>query len=179
MDKRILFVSFLFLLATALGVLAFSDNNESLEGKPTEVVKVEDGGSEPDVSADGVNKEEGSKSYSADTRESKPVETQVPEDSGGVVRADSGDRILFYSSTCSHCAVVEKYIIDNQVLSKIDLVQKEVSGDRENSSELVAKAKKCGIKADSIGVPLLWNNGQCLVGDKDIIDLFSQEINTK
>jgi len=89
----------------------------------------------------------------------------------------AGQIILFYGDGCPHCANVEKYIADNNLESKISFAQKEVYKNQSNAKELEDKAKICGLPADSIGVPFLWDNGKCLVGDKDIIDFFKQKTN--
>lgn len=165
MNKKALIMFIIGLLVISGGVFVLAKNGVS-RNLDSEIIA----GKQNEVETRGPEIVEGKQNE---------VETRVPENAEEISQVSSEDLILFYSSTCSHCAVVEKYISDNQILSKIDLVQKEVSGDKNNSSELVAKAKKCGIKANSIGVPLLWNNGECLVGDKSIIAFFTQEINAK
>ena len=85
--------------------------------------------------------------------------------------------ILFYGDGCPHCALVEKYIEENNVKDKISFGQKEVYYNDQNASELAEKAKACGLPADSIGVPFLWDGSKCLVGYQDIINFFKQKIN--
>jgi len=87
--------------------------------------------------------------------------------------------ILFYGDGCPHCAIVEEYIKDNKVKEKIYFVEKEVYYNRGNADELAEKAKKCGLSADSIGVPFLWNGSNCVIGDQSIIEFFEQKINEK
>ena len=87
--------------------------------------------------------------------------------------------ILFYGDGCPHCAIVEEYIKDNKVKEKIYFVEKEVYYNRGNADELAEKAKKCGLSADSIGVPFLWNGSDCVIGDQLIIEFFEQKINEK
>jgi glutaredoxin len=87
--------------------------------------------------------------------------------------------ILFYGIGCPHCAEVEEYIKQNQVDSKISLVQKEVYYNPENAKELEEKAQKCGLITNSIGVPFLWDGKSCIIGDRPIIDFFKQKINTQ
>ncbi len=84
---------------------------------------------------------------------------------------------LFYGDGCPHCETVEEFIKKNNLKDKISFVQKEVYNDKKNSDDLVAKAKICGIPTNSIGVPFLWDGTKCLVGGKDIIDLFKSLIN--
>lgn len=104
--------------------------------------------------------------------------TRLSEGGGGAMQAEAEDLILFYGESCPHCKLVEDYINDNNVLDKIDLVRKEVYRDRGNSDELFARARECGIKTDSVGVPFLWNSGECLSGDKDIINFFTEKMST-
>ena len=85
--------------------------------------------------------------------------------------------IFFYSDICPHCKNVEKYFQDNNVRSKINFEEKEVYNNTNNASLLADKAKICGIKENEIGVPLLWADGKCYVGDEEIIKFFNEKIN--
>jgi len=81
--------------------------------------------------------------------------------------------IFFYGDSCPHCQIVEKFIDENKIKDKISFISKEVYNNKQNSNELVAKAKICGLPTDSIGVPFLWDGQKCLIGDQPIIDFFS------
>jgi len=74
---------------------------------------------------------------------------------------------------------VEEYIEKNKARDKISFAQKEVYYNQSNAKELEAKAEICGMPADSIGVPFLWDGEKCLIGDQDIIEFFNQKINGK
>lgn len=92
----------------------------------------------------------------------------------------SGNNILYYSFTCPHCKIVEQFIADNNITSKINITQKEVSLNNENANELVAAGKLCKIQNDYIGaVPLLYSGGKCYLGDVDIIDFLKAETGVK
>ena len=82
--------------------------------------------------------------------------------------------IFFYSLTCPHCKVVEEYMAANNTEAKIKMAKKEISESKANADELVRKSAACGIEPEEMGVPLLWNEGKCLVGDKDIINYFKE-----
>ncbi|MEI6596740.1 MAG: hypothetical protein WCL13_00820 [bacterium] len=84
---------------------------------------------------------------------------------------------LFYGDGCPHCKIVEDYIKQNQIAIKISFAQKEVYSNQANSMELEAKAKICGLPANSIGVPLLFDGEKCFIGDQDIINFFKQKTN--
>ena len=87
--------------------------------------------------------------------------------------------VFYFGDTCPHCKNVEEYIIQNNVQDKILFEQKEVYNDAQNAKELKVVAKACGIDPMKVGVPLLWNEGSCLVGDEDIITSFEEKINVQ
>jgi len=81
-----------------------------------------------------------------------------------------GQIILFYGQGCPACAQVEKYIKENQIESKISLIQKEVYYNKNNAKELRTKAKICGLGTQSVPIPFLWDGSKCLTGVQPIID---------
>lgn len=83
--------------------------------------------------------------------------------------------ILFYGDGCPHCEIVEEYIEKNNIYDKVSFSRKEIYYNKENSKEIGEKAKICGVPANSIGVPFLWDGEKCLMGDRDIIDFFRQK----
>lgn len=95
-------------------------------------------------------------------------EAKQEESSSGIV--------LFYGDTCPHCKIVDAYVEENKIKEKIAFVDKEVYNNRANALELQKKAEICGLPSDNIGVPFLFDNGRCLIGDKDIIDYFSSKL---
>lgn len=93
-----------------------------------------------------------------------------------ILSENNNDKIiLFYGTTCPHCKNVEEYMSENRTEEFIKLVQKEVFENKINSQLLINKARACGINTDSIGVPLLWVEGQCYSGDEQIINYFKVE----
>jgi glutaredoxin-related protein len=78
--------------------------------------------------------------------------------------------IIFYSNSCPHCRNVEQYIAENNVASRYDFDQKEITTDQNNTALLIQKAKICGEDLNTLGVPLLFDNGKCYSGDKEIIN---------
>lgn len=83
--------------------------------------------------------------------------------------------VLFYGDTCPHCLIVNEYLEKNKFKEKFSFEHLEVYGNKDNAALLAESAKKCGIESNQIGVPLLWNEGKCLVGDKEIIDFFKEK----
>ena len=89
---------------------------------------------------------------------------------------NSKELILYYSLTCPHCKIVEDFINENDINSKLNITQKEVSQNLVNANALVNAGTKCKIAKEYIGaVPLLFYKGACYVGDKEIINLLKKE----
>lgn len=88
-----------------------------------------------------------------------------------------GAVILYYGITCPHCEIVKEWL-DNKpgIKKKSRLEMKEVYQNKNNSRELVEKAAECQIdERDGIGVPFLYDNGECIVGDQPIIDYLKEK----
>ena len=84
--------------------------------------------------------------------------------------------IFFYGQECPHCKTVEKYIEENKITEKVNFAQGEVYHNKTNSALLAEKAGKCGIDTKSIGVPFLWENDKCYVGQEEVIQFFKDKI---
>ncbi len=89
----------------------------------------------------------------------------------------TADPVLYYGNTCPHCEIVEEWLVANEIDTKMAFSKKEVYDDRANAAELTKVAVSCGLDANSIGVPFLYAEGQCLVGSPDIINYFAQKLN--
>ncbi|MEA5097099.1 MAG: DsbA family protein [Burkholderiaceae bacterium] len=87
--------------------------------------------------------------------------------------------ILFYGYGCPHCAVVERYLEQNQIGNRVRFERKEVYLHPNNAKELKTKARACGIPEDAIGVPFLWDGEKCLIGDQPITEFFRQRAEAK
>lgn len=85
--------------------------------------------------------------------------------------------IFFYGEGCPHCEKVEKYFQEKGIHNKINFEEKEVYKNTGNAKLLSEKAKVCGIKENEIGVPLLWADGKCHIGDEEIIKFFNEKVN--
>ena len=89
----------------------------------------------------------------------------------------NADPVLYYGITCPHCEIVEEWLVDNDVASKMTFSNKEVYENRENAAELNRVATTCGLDTRTIGVPFLYAEGECLIGSPDIIEYFAQKLN--
>lgn len=90
------------------------------------------------------------------------------------VKKDAELTYFYYSFICPHCKTVEEYMTENNITDKIKIVSKEVSESRDNAQELLLRAGECGYKMEEVGVPMLWKDGICVMGDQPIIDYFKQ-----
>ena len=107
-------------------------------------------------------------------------ETNTPavnQESQPAVATTTSAIVLFYGNGCPHCALVEQFVAENNIQSKVPFTQKEVYSDQQNASEMALKAVACGMATDSIGVPFLWTGSTCIIGDQPVIDFFKQKAN--
>lgn len=83
--------------------------------------------------------------------------------------------ILFYSTSCPHCQIVEKYISDNNIDAKLKFQKLEVSQDPVNGALLEKKARECGLDvSQGLGVPFFFDGQKCLLGDQEITNYFQK-----
>lgn len=83
---------------------------------------------------------------------------------------------LYFSPDCPHCQNVEKYIADNKISEKFQIQMKNIHESGEYANELVARSQLCGIETAMIGVPMLYDSGECFSGDREIINYFEQKL---
>ena len=88
----------------------------------------------------------------------------------------SEDNALYYSLTCQHCKIVEEFISENNITEKIKFESKEISKNQINANEMINAAVKCNMNTQSLGVPFLYYDGKCYMGDKDIIDFLNKTL---
>ncbi|MFH0791882.1 MAG: hypothetical protein V1905_01565 [bacterium] len=90
---------------------------------------------------------------------------------------NSNQALFFYGDTCPHCKIVEEYMNNNQTEKAVPMRKFEVYKNPINAKILQDKAKQCGINEQEIGVPLLWKDGKCYIGEEEIINLFKSITN--
>ena len=78
--------------------------------------------------------------------------------------------VLFYGDGCPHCANVESYLEDEGILD--DINRKEIYQNRENAQEFNEICEEEGIEFMDRGVPFLYAEGECFIGDKQIVSYF-------
>lgn len=87
--------------------------------------------------------------------------------SAGVVFAQTKKAVLYYGNGCPHCANVEEFIKNNDL--DIEIERKEVYQNPENAEEFNKICSEEAISLMDRGVPSLYVDGDCFVGDKSII----------
>lgn len=87
----------------------------------------------------------------------------------------NGGPIFFYGETCPHCQKVEEYMVENSIRDKYLFQEMEVSKNKANAAVFGQKAKECGLDLNKLGVPMLYENGTCYMGDVDIIKFFDSK----
>jgi glutaredoxin len=78
--------------------------------------------------------------------------------------------ILFFSNTCPHCQNVEAEITKRGYREKLAIVEKEVTTNKENSNEFYAALKVCNFPAEQAGVPMVFSNNKCYLGEMDAMN---------
>jgi hypothetical protein len=112
-------------------------------------------------------------------RNNNPAVENCSAVSGHSCNATDTDVILFYGDGCPHCAIVDKYIKDNNIEAKFQFVKKEVFYNTSSAEFLGQKAQACGLDLNSIGVPFLWNGpeGKYFIGDQEIKCFLGGKVN--
>lgn len=93
-----------------------------------------------------------------------------------IINNQENQLIFYYGETCPHCHIVDAYVKNNKINQKLNIINKEVYNNQNNAEDLRVKARLCGIPDNALGVPLLWNGQDCLVGDQPIIDFLNEQI---
>lgn len=95
--------------------------------------------------------------------------------------------VYYWGDGCPHCKNVNEFLETNHIADKVDFVKKEVWNDRANAKEMELRAKACKIDPKGMGVPFLYSNGKCFIGEPDVekefaskagIDMPTPEANT-
>jgi len=83
----------------------------------------------------------------------------------------NGTVLFYYGESCPHCKNIENYIKENNLDAKLIIFSREVYSNQSNQDELFHVAGLCKINRNMVGVPLMFYNGNCFIGDVDGIKL--------
>lgn len=92
-----------------------------------------------------------------------------------VFAQSANEILLFYGTGCPHCARVEKYFIENNILIKYPVEEKEIYSNKENALLFNQTMDRLGISMENRGVPAIVIGNKALIGDKPILDNFITE----
>lgn len=87
------------------------------------------------------------------------------------IKAQDNKAILYYGNGCPHCAEVEDFIKNNAFNFSIE--QKEIYQNKINAEEFNKICAEEGISLMNRGVPFLYAENECFIGDKQIISYLS------
>lgn len=82
----------------------------------------------------------------------------------------------FYGESCPHCANVDQFLKDKGLDKSLKMTRKEVYYNDFNAKDLAEQATDCDIETDQLGIPLLWDGRDCIIGDQPIIDYFREKM---
>ncbi|HMO78808.1 MAG TPA: hypothetical protein PJ997_00955 [Candidatus Paceibacterota bacterium] len=77
--------------------------------------------------------------------------------------------ILYYGDGCPACAQLEEIIKERDIRNQISIIEKEIYKNKNNSSELMSVSQYCGIDPAVVGIPFLFDEGECFVGVPDVL----------
>jgi glutaredoxin len=81
----------------------------------------------------------------------------------------------YWGEGCPHCANVEEFLNTWENKDKVQVDKKEVYKDQDNINLFQSRVKYCELPNNQVGVPFLFTpEGECVVGDTPIINLFEQ-----
>ena len=94
----------------------------------------------------------------------------------GIKQADnivsaSSQNYLFFSTRCAHCDKVDAYFQKNNIFEQYN-IEKKNTGNAKSAQEFNKICRDKGIPIDERGVPMLYFEGQCIMGDTSIINFF-------
>jgi len=101
------------------------------------------------------------------------------EETGYLNNSEVEKAIFFYSDSCSHCQKVKAYIKDNAINKKVFYREVAAFANQENMNLFRQKASECGLGEYQRGVPLVYSQGKCYLGDIEVIKFFKEEASKK
>ena len=81
----------------------------------------------------------------------------------------------YWGEGCPHCTNVEEFLSTWEGRDKVQIDKKEVYKDQDNIDLFESRVEFCELPNNQVGVPFLFTpEGECVVGDTPIINLFEQ-----
>jgi glutaredoxin len=93
--------------------------------------------------------------------------------------AEVSGTVYFYGAECPHCKTVNEFLEKEKIAEKVQFSKKEVWHDQGNAAEMMQAAKQCGLDPKKIGVPFIFDNGTCKIGEPDVKKFFTEKAGIK
>jgi len=131
----------------------------------------------PSLPKDETQQEENSPNPAPEENDDIPPTLPLEEtnDSESIILADQEfGNCLFFGKGCLYCAKVEKYFRENDILEKYGIEEKDIYDSNKCAQEFNEICQNEGIPLGDRGIPMLYFEGQCLMGDSEIINFFKE-----
>jgi glutaredoxin len=89
--------------------------------------------------------------------------------------ADIQGTVYFFGAECPHCKKINEFLEKNDIASRVSFEKKEVWNDKTNAAQMLQAATQCSIDKKDVGVPFVFDNGQCLIGEPDVRKFFTEK----
>ncbi len=87
--------------------------------------------------------------------------------------------VYYYGDGCPHCETVQNFLQENAITFGEDLAKKEVWKNTTNQKEMLDRARVCGLDEKSVGVPFLFADEKCFIGEPDVRGYFEEKMSIK
>lgn len=81
---------------------------------------------------------------------------------------------IYYGKECPHCEKLFEYISENKIAEKVIFSKQEVWHNKANQKDMLEKTKECGLPEKEVGVPLLYSEGKCYIGEEETEKFFTE-----
>lgn len=81
----------------------------------------------------------------------------------------------FYGEECPHCQRVSEFLTSNNVADKVVFEKREVWHDSKNARQMNDAVKLCQLSVQDVGVPMVFDNGKCIVGEPEVMSFFKEK----
>lgn len=78
----------------------------------------------------------------------------------------------FYGEECPHCQRVAEFLAANNIAEKVAFEKLEVWHNMQNARQMNEAVKICQLSPQDVGVPMIFENGTCHVGEPDVMKFF-------
>jgi glutaredoxin len=84
--------------------------------------------------------------------------------------------VYYYGEGCPHCETVQTFLQENNIVFGENLAKKEIWKNVTNQGEMLDRAKSCGLDEKTVGVPFLFADGECFIGEPKVRGYFEKDL---